>query len=73
MSLDSKQKRGSAMLVSMPFRSWLAEPDGVLASTDRLSLLKLCSAVTPAAPAATIIGSVAVTIAAPSVTITIQP
>jgi hypothetical protein len=50
--LDSKQKRGSALDVGQPQRQWLAEPDGALADTDRASLLKLCSAVAPAAPPA---------------------
>lgn len=47
MALDSKQKRGSALDMSLPQRQWLAEPDGTLANTDRVSLVKLCSAVTP--------------------------
>lgn len=47
MALDSKQKRGSAIGVTMPSRSWLAEPDGTLASTDRLSLMKLCATIEP--------------------------
>ena len=51
MSLDSKQKRGSAISLGLPFRIWQAEPDGTLDATDRASLLKLCSAVTPEAPA----------------------
>jgi len=33
--------------MTMPHRIWLAEPDGALADTDRLSLLKLCSAIAP--------------------------
>jgi hypothetical protein len=48
MALDTKQKRGSAIDLTLGFRSWLAEPDGSLAVTDRLSLLKLASAVSPA-------------------------
>lgn len=51
MSLDSKQKRGSAMLVGMPFRTWLTEPTGTVSVGPRLSLLRLCSAVTPTTPA----------------------
>ena len=47
MALDSKQKRGSVLGLGSPWRSWLAEPDGTLASTDRVSLLKWGSAVTP--------------------------
>ena len=51
MALDSKQKRGSAMLVGMPFRTWLTEPTGTVSVGPRLSLLRLCSAVTPAVAA----------------------
>jgi hypothetical protein len=43
MALDSKNKRGSAMLLTIPFRQWLAEPDGTLAVEDRMSLLKLAA------------------------------
>lgn len=50
MALDSKQKRGSAISISLPQRQWLAEPDGTLANTDRVSLAKLCSAIVPASP-----------------------
>ena len=50
MALDTKQKRGSALNLSNPSRPWLVEPDGTLANTDRLSLLRFASAVTPAAP-----------------------
>lgn len=49
MALDSKQKRGSAVSMSLPFRQWLAEPDGTLANTDRMSMVKFASAVAPAA------------------------
>ena len=35
--------------MTMPHRIWLAEPDGTLANTDRLSLLNLCSAIAPGA------------------------
>lgn len=46
MALDSKQKRGSAVHTKLPFRRWLSNPAGDLtASTGRLSILKLCSAV----------------------------
>lgn len=58
MALDSKQKRGSAMSMTMPNRLWLAVPDGTLANTDRMSLLKLCSAVTPASPGGTSIAAI---------------
>ena len=42
--LDSKQKRGSAIGVSLPFRQWLAEPSGALPVASRLSLLRYVSA-----------------------------
>jgi len=57
MALDSKQKRGSAISLTMPHRSWLAEPDGTLADTDRMSLLKLCSAIAPDAPVSELVGA----------------
>lgn len=40
MAIDSKQKRGSAIGVGLPFRQWLSEPSGALDVDDRLSLLK---------------------------------
>jgi hypothetical protein len=43
MSLDSKNKRGSAVGLSLPFRTWLAEPDGTLTVDDRTALLKLAA------------------------------
>lgn len=49
-ALDSKQKRGSVINMGQPGRPWLAEPDGTLASTDRMSILTYASAVAPAAP-----------------------
>lgn len=52
MALDSKQKRGSVLGFGSPWRSWLAEPDGTLANTDRVSLLKWGSAITPSAAVA---------------------
>jgi hypothetical protein len=52
MALDSKQKRGSAIELTMPHRAWLANPDGTVADTDRASLLKLASGVAPGEPAA---------------------
>ena len=58
VALDSKQKRGSAIGLSLPFRQWLAEPDGTLSATDRVSLVKLCSAVSPASPAGTVLSTV---------------
>ncbi len=50
MSLDTKQKRGSAISIGLPYRQWLSDPDGTLDSADRVALLKLCSAIAPAAP-----------------------
>lgn len=50
MALDSKQKRGSVLGFALPFRSWLAEPDGALGSTDRMSLLHYGSGVAAASP-----------------------
>ena len=43
MSLNTKQKRGSAISLGMPHRQWLAEPSNSIGFGDRLSLLKLCS------------------------------
>ena len=48
MALDTKQKRGSAIGISLPFRQWLSNPSGTVVATDRLSLLKLSGAITPA-------------------------
>ena len=47
MALDSAQKRGSAISLADPFRTWLTEPTGTVSVGPRLSLLRLCSAVTP--------------------------
>lgn len=47
MALDSAQKRGSAVHIGMPHRQWLTEPTGTVSVGPRLSLLRLCSAVTP--------------------------
>jgi hypothetical protein len=43
MALDTKQKRGSATLLTLPFRAWLTEPDGALTVEDRTALLKLAA------------------------------
>lgn len=59
MALDTKQKQGSAMLLTMPFRQWLAEPVVSIGSGEQLSLLKLCSEPLAAAPA-TIDGAIAI-------------
>ena len=47
MSLDTKQKRGSVINISLPFRSWLAEPDGSFNTSDFLSLMYYSSAIAP--------------------------
>lgn len=45
MSLDSKQKRGSSINLSLPFRPWTSEPSGHLDTpTNRLSLLHFSAA-----------------------------
>jgi len=49
MALDTKQKRGSVLELSLPFREWLSDPDGSLAAGDRQALLKLGSAVAASA------------------------
>lgn len=38
--LDTKQKRGSVMLVGSPMRPWLSEPSGTSDVGGRLSLLR---------------------------------
>lgn len=43
MSLDTDQKRGSALDLSSPWRQWLAEPTASLTQADLLSLLRYCS------------------------------
>lgn len=50
MSLDTKQKRGSAIHVSEPWRQWHNEPDGTIAATDRQAVVNFCSAVAFASP-----------------------
>lgn len=45
MSLNTKQRRGSAIDVGMPHRQWLANPSGDVDYPERISLLKLCSSV----------------------------
>lgn len=37
--LDTKQKRGAAMLVSAPYRPWLSEPGDMVTATIRVVLL----------------------------------
>lgn len=43
MALDTKQKRGSAIGLLLPWRQWLGEP-GESNGSLRLSLVRLCSA-----------------------------
>lgn len=45
MALDTAQKRGAAMGISLPFRPWLTEPTGALDVTARLSLLRFSSSI----------------------------
>lgn len=44
MSLDSKQKRGSAISVALPWRAWVSDPNGSIEFGDRLSFLRFASA-----------------------------
>lgn len=46
MALDSRRKRGSAIGIGIPWRSWVTIPDGTITAADRQMFLKLCSAVT---------------------------
>lgn len=43
MALDTKQERGSTLLVTAPWRPWLSEPSGTIDIHSRLSLLKFSS------------------------------
>lgn len=43
MSLDTKQKQGSAIGMGLPFRQWLAEPTATIGEGERLSLIKFCA------------------------------
>ena len=45
MSLSTKQRRGSAMLIGLPYRPWISEPDGNVDFGSRLSMLRYCSAI----------------------------
>lgn len=45
MTLDTKQRRGSAMNISSPWRVWVAEPSGDVDYAERLSMLKFCSSI----------------------------
>lgn len=49
MALDTKQKQGSAIGITLPFRPWLTEPVVSIGAGEQLSLLKLCSEPTAAA------------------------
>lgn len=44
MSLNTKNKRGSAMLVEMPFRPWIADPAGSSSPEQRMSFLHYVAA-----------------------------
>lgn len=59
MALDTKQKRGSVLDLTLPWREWLADPDSSLSVADRQALLKLGSGVFPATGDASGSGSVA--------------
>lgn len=54
MSLDTKRKRGSSISIGIPWRQWLAEPDGSFDVGDRFSLVKLCSSATQSNPTNTL-------------------
>ena len=38
MAVDTKAKRGSAVHVALPWRTWRAEPDGAIDDEDRLGV-----------------------------------
>jgi hypothetical protein len=44
MSLDTKQKRGSAISMSLPWRAWVSDPSGISEFADRLSFVHFASA-----------------------------
>lgn len=44
MSLDTKQKRGSAVSIALPWRAWVSDPSGISDFPDRLSFLHYASA-----------------------------
>lgn len=56
-ALDSKQKRGSVISLSVPGRVWLSEPDGsdLAADTERMCVMTFAAAVSPAAPGGVLI------------------
>lgn len=51
MSLDTYQKRGSAMMLSLPFRPWIFVPDGTIDETDRQAAEFYSTAIAFAEPA----------------------
>jgi hypothetical protein len=53
MSLDTDLKRGSAILLTIPFRPWIAVPSASVGDQERASIIKLCTDVYDAAPADT--------------------
>lgn len=57
MALDSVQKRGSVIGLSLPFRPWLVEPSGALnLATERQSVLYLSSAISAGEAVAAAVG-----------------
>jgi len=52
MPVDTALKRGSAINVSAPWRSFLSIPDGTIAAADRQAAARLYTGVLAAAPAA---------------------
>jgi len=44
MSLDTKQRRGSAISVGLPWRNWVSDPSEVIDFGDRLSFAHYASA-----------------------------
>lgn len=49
MSLDTDLKRGSAILLTIPFRPWIAVPSAIFGDQERASIIKLCTDVYDAA------------------------
>lgn len=44
MSLDTHQKQGSAIALTLPWRVWISDPNDALSLVgSQLSLLKMCS------------------------------
>ena len=51
MTLNTYQKRGSVMMLALPFRPWIFVPDGSISPEDRQSAEYYSSAVSFDAPA----------------------